>query len=171
MKATRLILLLASLAISPSVNAQSTFGSIVGVTQDANLAVVPEATITIKNLDENSTRSTLSNDEGSFQFLNLKPGRYEVSATKSGFSEFKTTGLLLEARQSLRVEIAVIGATIDVTTDAATANNTESGTIGANFAPPAVDVSTPATFGRTTTVQAAENARDRTGQIALWLEF
>lgn len=40
-----------------------------------------------------------------------------------------------------------------------------------NFAPPAVDVSTPATFGKTTTVQTAENAGNRTGQIALRLTF
>jgi len=40
-----------------------------------------------------------------------------------------------------------------------------------NFAPPAVDVSTPSTFGKTTTVQTAENADNRTGQIALRLEF
>jgi len=40
-----------------------------------------------------------------------------------------------------------------------------------NFAPPAVDVSTPATFGRTTTVQTAEGAGNRVGQVSLRLEF
>lgn len=40
-----------------------------------------------------------------------------------------------------------------------------------NFAPPAVDVSTPATFGRTTSVQTAEGAGNRVGQVSLRLEF
>jgi len=40
-----------------------------------------------------------------------------------------------------------------------------------NFAPPAVDVSTPATFGKTTTVQTAEGAGNRVGQMSLRLEF
>jgi hypothetical protein len=40
-----------------------------------------------------------------------------------------------------------------------------------NFAPPAVDVSTPATFGRTTAVQTAEGAGNRVGQVSLRLEF
>lgn len=40
-----------------------------------------------------------------------------------------------------------------------------------NFAPPAVDVSTPGTFGRTTTAQAAEGAGNRVGQVSLRLEF
>ncbi|MBO0720738.1 MAG: TonB-dependent receptor [Blastocatellia bacterium] len=135
MKLNRLILPLVLLAMPAMAYAQSTFGSVVGVTQDTNLAVVPEATITIKNLDENSTRSTTSNNEGGFQFLNLKPGRYQITATKSGFSDFKTAELLLEARQAMRVEIkfqvAAIGVSVDVTADSAAAINTESGTIGA----------------------------------------
>ncbi len=40
-----------------------------------------------------------------------------------------------------------------------------------NYAPPAVDVSSPATFGKTTSVQTAENAGNRTGQVALRIEF
>ncbi len=40
-----------------------------------------------------------------------------------------------------------------------------------NFAPPAVDVSAPATFGKITTVQSAENSGNRTGQLALRLDF
>jgi hypothetical protein len=40
-----------------------------------------------------------------------------------------------------------------------------------NFAPPAVDVSGPATFGKITSVQSAENSGNRTGQLALRLDF
>jgi hypothetical protein len=40
-----------------------------------------------------------------------------------------------------------------------------------NFAPPSVDVSAPATFGKITSVQAAENSGNRTGQLALRFDF
>src|SRR5262249_5377165 len=40
-----------------------------------------------------------------------------------------------------------------------------------NYAAPAVDVSTPATFGKVTAVQSAEGAGNRTGQLSLRLEF
>ena len=40
-----------------------------------------------------------------------------------------------------------------------------------NYAPPSVDVSSPATFGKITSVQSSENAGNRTGQLALRLEF
>ena len=134
MKTTWFFLLLIFLAIPPMAKAQSTFGSIVGVTQDSSLAVVPEATVTIRNLDENTPRSTISNSEGGFQFLNLKPGRYEVTATKPGFSDFKLAEVSLEARQTLRIEVkfqvAVIGASVNITADSVAMVNTESGTIG-----------------------------------------
>jgi hypothetical protein len=39
-----------------------------------------------------------------------------------------------------------------------------------NFAPPAMDVSAPATFGQITTVQSAENAGNRTGKLTLRLD-
>lgn len=40
-----------------------------------------------------------------------------------------------------------------------------------NFAPPSVDVSARATFGKITSVQSAENSGNRTGQLALRLDF
>ena len=40
-----------------------------------------------------------------------------------------------------------------------------------NFAPPVTDISSPASFGALTTAQTAESAGNRTGQVALRLEF
>jgi Carboxypeptidase regulatory-like domain len=40
-----------------------------------------------------------------------------------------------------------------------------------NFAPPVTDISTPGSFGALTTSQTAENAGNRTGQVALRLDF
>jgi hypothetical protein len=39
-----------------------------------------------------------------------------------------------------------------------------------NYAPPSTDV-TSSTFGKITSVQTAENAGNRTGQVALRIEF
>jgi hypothetical protein len=40
-----------------------------------------------------------------------------------------------------------------------------------NYAPPSVDVSSSSTFGKITSGQTAENAGNRTGQVALRIEF
>jgi hypothetical protein len=40
-----------------------------------------------------------------------------------------------------------------------------------NFAPPATDISVPSSFGALTTAESAESAGNRTGQVALRLDF
>jgi hypothetical protein len=63
-------------------HAQSIFGSIVGVTQDSSLLVVPETAVTARNLEENTTQAAVSDAKGIFRFVNLKPGRYEIVAAR-----------------------------------------------------------------------------------------
>ena len=90
-----------------SVSAQSTFGSVVGVVQDKTQAVVPGASVTIHRLEDNSTRSATSDQNGSFEFLNLKPGTYALSAQADGFSEFQIPSAELTSRQALRIDITL----------------------------------------------------------------
>jgi hypothetical protein len=92
---------------SVSVSAQSTFGSIVGVVQDRTQAVVPGATLTIRRLEDNSTRSTTSDQNGSFEFLNLKPGTYALSAQADGFAQFQVPSADLTSRQTLRIDVTL----------------------------------------------------------------
>jgi Carboxypeptidase regulatory-like domain len=86
---------------------QSTFGSIVGVVHDKTEAVVPGATVQVKDLADNSTRSTTSDQNGSFEFANLKPSRYEVSVSAEGFADFRIPTAELTARQALRVDVTL----------------------------------------------------------------
>src|SRR6202167_481911 len=100
-------LLLACTVVLSSAHAQSTFGSIVGVVHDASQAVVPGASVEIRSLEENSTRSTSSDQNGSFEFVNLKPGHYAVSAQAQGFADFKVASAELTARQTLRIDVTL----------------------------------------------------------------
>jgi Carboxypeptidase regulatory-like domain len=92
---------------SVPVSAQSTFGSLVGVVQDKTQAVVPGAKVTIRRLEDNSIRSSTSDQNGSFEFLNLKPGTYALSAQADGFSEFQVPSAELTSRQTLRIDITL----------------------------------------------------------------
>ena len=49
-------------------------------------AVVAGADVEITNLDENTTNKVSSNDAGLYQFVNMKAGRYSLSAGKPGFN-------------------------------------------------------------------------------------
>jgi hypothetical protein len=101
------LLVLYVLGINVSAHAQSTFGSIVGVVHDTTQAVVPGASVKIQSLEDNSTRSATSDQNGSFEFVNLKPGRYAVAAQAEGFAEFQIPSAELAARQTLRIDVTL----------------------------------------------------------------
>jgi hypothetical protein len=101
------VLVLCGLGLNVSAHAQSTFGSIVGVVHDTTQAVVPGASVKVRRLEDNSVRSTTSDENGSFEFVNLKPGNYALSAQAEGFAEFKVSSAELAARQTLRIDVIV----------------------------------------------------------------
>ncbi|HVR23169.1 MAG TPA: carboxypeptidase-like regulatory domain-containing protein, partial [Candidatus Polarisedimenticolia bacterium] len=111
---------------------QSTFGTIVGVVHDKTQAVVPGASVQIRSLDDNSTRSTTSDQSGSFEFVNLKAGKYAVSVQAPGFADSQIASAELAARQSLRVDVTMNiksqSETVEVSDTVATVN-TENGVI------------------------------------------
>ncbi len=90
-----------------SANAQSTFGSIVGVVKDPGGLVVAGAQITLTGADDRSSRQTVSDADGLFQFLNVKAGHYEISVQAAGFARFKMESVQLEARQAFRTDITL----------------------------------------------------------------
>ncbi len=61
-------------------------GTILGTVSDANGAVVPEATVTAKNVATGIERSTVSDSSGNYTLAELQTGTYTVTAQKSGFA-------------------------------------------------------------------------------------
>jgi hypothetical protein len=126
------IWLLACVASVSSVNAQSTFGSVLGVVKDPGGLLVPGAKITLISLEEQSSRDTVSDGDGNFQFMNVKSGRYEITAQADGFAVFKLASIQLDARQTMRTDISLkvqsASETVEVG-DAAPMINTESATL------------------------------------------
>ena len=58
---------------------QSSTGSISGVISDQNQAIIPAATITIRNTTTGLTRSTITTSEGRYSFRDLPIGTYEIT--------------------------------------------------------------------------------------------
>jgi hypothetical protein len=98
---------LCALSFALPAKAQSTFGDLRGLTRDPSGLPLPNATTTVHSLDENTDRIVLSGDDGAFLIENLKPGRYQLSATKQGFQKSPDINVELAARQSLRVDITL----------------------------------------------------------------
>jgi hypothetical protein len=117
---------------SVHVRGQSTFANIVGVVSDSSGSAIPDASVMITNTDENVSRKLLTSSQGTYQAINLKPGKYKITASKPGFGTFELSDLLLDSRQERRADItlsiAALTQTVDVTA-AAVVINTENGTI------------------------------------------
>lgn len=125
--------LFAGLLIPAMSYAQSTFGDIRGTIRDPGGLALPQAVVTLHNLDENTTRSALTDDNASYLFENLKPGRYTVTASKDGFASSPTVTVDLVARQSARVDLGLSLAQVVQTVNvqvAADQINTENATVG-----------------------------------------
>src|SRR4051812_14034352 len=71
--------------VSSTLNSQTTStGAATGVTLDPSGSVVAGVVVRIANQDTGVTASATSDNEGRFCFLLLRPGRYEVQASKTG---------------------------------------------------------------------------------------
>jgi Carboxypeptidase regulatory-like domain/TonB dependent receptor len=91
----------------PLAHAQSTFGDLRGTTRDPSGLPLPHSDLIVHSVEENNDRKLLSGDDGSFVVENLKPGHYELTASKAGFQSSSATKIELSARQSLRIDITL----------------------------------------------------------------
>jgi hypothetical protein len=112
--------------------AQSTYATVVGTVSDTTNAVVPEAKITLIEVQTNITRATLTKSDGTYEFANLTQGRYRVEIEKAGFRKFTTKDFEVAARQTVRIDAGLTlgGLTETVMiSDVAPLINTENPTI------------------------------------------
>jgi hypothetical protein len=117
--------ILAILSFGSAAQAQET-GEIAGTVTDPTGAVVPNATITIKNLGTNAARTATTNSTGAYVVTGLQPANYELTVTNAGFHSYST-----------RVEVTVaakitVDAKLSVTQEATTVEVTAEGGAQAN---------------------------------------
>jgi hypothetical protein len=84
--------------------AQSTFGAVVGTVRDSSGSVVADATVTLQNVNENTTREVTTSSDGNYEALNLKPSLYKITVKRAGFQTFTVADVELQSRQTVRVD-------------------------------------------------------------------
>ena len=87
--------------------AQFTTGSVQGDLLDEKGGTVPGASVEAKNLDTNYIRTETTDAYGHFQFLNLAPGRYTLTISKSGFATIIQQNVNLTVGQVLSIPVTV----------------------------------------------------------------
>jgi hypothetical protein len=109
--------------------------SLKGVVSDGQAGAVPEAMITIINQSTAAARKTLSNEAGSYSFLQVAPGQYKLTVEKSGFRAHSTSIRLqidTPATLDVQLELGAVTETVNVTAEATTVN-TQNASVGNPF--------------------------------------
>ncbi len=101
-----LLLVVCLTCISIPAIAQTT-GSMSGQIKDEKGAVLPNATVTLRDLSTNTGRTTQTDDEGRYRFSNVAVGSYEISVEAANFAKHVQTGVSVSLNQDAVVDIAM----------------------------------------------------------------
>ena len=78
--------LLLCLCLTPTAWAQQTLGSVTVTVLDGSGAPVPGASLTLTDLATNDARTAVSQESGTYTFVNLNFGKYKLSVSLQGFA-------------------------------------------------------------------------------------
>lgn len=124
------------LAASSLLVAQSATTSLRGAISDPKGAVIPGATVTLSSAATGFSRSAVTDDQGTYQFLSVPPATYVLTVTASGFGTVKRENVVLEvsnpATLNIALQVQASSVIVDVTGEAPMVNTTDA-TLGNNF--------------------------------------
>jgi predicted porin len=93
-----------------------TGASLSGVVTNQTGVVLPDVSVTIKNVQTGETRTIATDGAGHFQASGLPQGRFEIRASKQGFASETRTGISLAVGQDTTVDIKMQQSTPDACT-------------------------------------------------------
>jgi hypothetical protein len=104
----------------PTTGSAQNSASINGTIRDASAAVVPQASVVLKNIKTGVERTTASNDVGVYVLEQIPPGRYTIEVRKEGFTSASEQGVTLLVGQATTYDftLSVGSATQTVTVEA-----------------------------------------------------
>ena len=117
------------LVLSVAASAQSATTSLRGTVTDPKGAVLQGAVITLSNASTGFSRTTKSGNDGAYQFLEVPPATYALTATVAGFATVKQDRVTLQVSQpaTLDISMQVKGTTevVEVSSEAPMVNTTD----------------------------------------------
>lgn len=114
---------------APAVQAQTAVdGAIGGTVMDSSGAVVPSATVTVRDIATNAQQTATTDEAGYFRIIHLQPGLYNVTIAARGFSDYKATDVTVQVGLMTDVEgkmsVGTAAQTVEVTGEAPIINTT-----------------------------------------------
>jgi hypothetical protein len=87
--------------------AQSNAADLRGFVRDPQGSVVPGATVTARNPENNTDRASTTNDEGFYQLINLPPGEYTLTIEAANFKRSVLPDVKLTVGQRADLDVAL----------------------------------------------------------------
>jgi hypothetical protein len=112
---------------------QALNGTLLGTVTDATGAVMPNAKITITETLTGISRSLSTNQSGNYEFSDVPPGIYSVTAEQQGFRRETRNNNEVQINSTLRVDMRMVPGTVSETvtvSDTAAALQTDRADIG-----------------------------------------
>ena len=122
------------LAPTPAVGQQAA-GSITGTVTDPSGSAVPNASVTARDVNQNTTWATKTNDAGVYEFPQIPVGRVAVRIEAQGFQSQERAAFDLAVNQVARVDFALAVGRVSTTVQVSSAapllqtSSTEVGTV------------------------------------------
>src|SRR5512147_889360 len=98
-------------------------GQIMGVVRDPDRALVSGASVTLTNQQTKAKSTAVSDPQGGYKFLSLRPGAYVVEADVKGFRPSTSPELRVAAGQMVNFDFALVLAGATYTVDVTAANS------------------------------------------------
>lgn len=106
--------------------------SLRGTVTDPAGSVIVGAQVTILNPDTQFTRSTVTETDGSYAFVQVLPGKYNLTVEAKGFQKVEQVGLVLRvdlpATVNVQMKVGQVTEVISITAEAPALNTTDAST-------------------------------------------
>jgi hypothetical protein len=120
--------LLLSSAMLQKAQADELYGRVRGIVTDSTGAALQGVDLKLHNVGTGAMEDALSDSNGSFNFINLKPGQYRLTASKDSFKTFEVSGIKVEPNeiyvQNVPMELGGVSETIEVAANQAEVEQT-----------------------------------------------
>jgi len=130
---SQLFNLIMLLSLPAAVCAQDAAGALEGRLTEKNGAAVANASIQLKNIETNATRSQTSDAEGFYRLVQLNVGHYSLSVDAPGFAHFSESPIDITVSQTSRIDIPLALASVTesvAVTDTPASIDTSTNTLG-----------------------------------------
>jgi hypothetical protein len=122
------LLLLVSL-IASFASAQSETATLSGQVVDPSGLNITGAQVKLVDIDRDTSTSVTTNSTGLYMFPSVRPGRYRMAVTASGFKVVDVTGLIVNVQdhieQNFRLQVGSVAESVTVTAGAPLVNTTD----------------------------------------------